>query len=202
MNRYQVKIENSVLPECYSFDELIANGLLDERDENIQVKLINDSEWVTARDYPFSRSEALDNNSTSSSSNYTIDEYGQIIRGDTNNRFSLSTESLHFTDEGSTRTINVTSSKPWYISLNAASWVTLSPNGNSLTVKVGRNFSSDSRNDYFKLKSGDKERKVDIYQSGSKSSSTSSSTSADDDNDGCVWAIIIGIGIITLAAIM
>ena len=30
MNRYHVKIDDSVLPETYSFDELIENGLLDE----------------------------------------------------------------------------------------------------------------------------------------------------------------------------
>lgn len=57
MNRYHVKIDDSVLPETYSFDELIENGLLDERDERIQVKLIEEREWVVARDYPYANSE-------------------------------------------------------------------------------------------------------------------------------------------------
>ena len=61
MNRYHVKIDDSVLPETYSFDELIENGLLDERDKHIQVKLIEEREWVVARDYPFSNSEAPNN---------------------------------------------------------------------------------------------------------------------------------------------
>ena len=53
MNRYHVKIDDSVLPETYSFDELIENGLLDERDEHIQVKLIEEREWVVAERVAF-----------------------------------------------------------------------------------------------------------------------------------------------------
>lgn len=62
MNKYQVKIDDSVLPDSYSFDELIDNGLLDERDEQIQVRLIEESEWIVARDYPFANSETPKNN--------------------------------------------------------------------------------------------------------------------------------------------
>lgn len=52
-NKYQVKINDSVLPKSFSFDELIDNGLLDKKDENIKVRLCAEEEWVTARDYPF-----------------------------------------------------------------------------------------------------------------------------------------------------
>ena len=38
-NKYQVKINDSVLPKSFSFDELIDNGLLDNKDENIKVRL-------------------------------------------------------------------------------------------------------------------------------------------------------------------
>ena len=58
-NRYQVKIDESVLPESYSFDQLIDTGLLDDYDDNIKVRLIGDSEWIIARRYPFNYKEKL-----------------------------------------------------------------------------------------------------------------------------------------------
>lgn len=61
--RYLVKIENTILPQSYSFDQLIDTGLLDNVDENIKVKLEGDSVWITARDYPFSDVENVDLNS-------------------------------------------------------------------------------------------------------------------------------------------
>ena len=56
-NKYQVKIEDSILPQLYTFDQMIDAGLLDDVDENIKVRLYGDSAWVTARSYPFSDSE-------------------------------------------------------------------------------------------------------------------------------------------------
>ena len=53
-NKYQVKIEESILPQLYTFDQLIDAGLLDEVDEKIKVRLNGDSTWVTARSFPFS----------------------------------------------------------------------------------------------------------------------------------------------------
>ena len=52
-NRYQVKIDESILPELYSFDQLINAGLLDDYDENIKIRLVGDTAWITARSYPF-----------------------------------------------------------------------------------------------------------------------------------------------------
>lgn len=60
--RYLVKIENTILPESYSFDQLIDKGLLDNIDENIKVKLEGDSVWITARNYPFSDVENVEDN--------------------------------------------------------------------------------------------------------------------------------------------
>ena len=54
MKKYLVKIEESVLPQSYTFDQLIDAGLLDNVDDKIKVKLEGDSVWITARDYPFS----------------------------------------------------------------------------------------------------------------------------------------------------
>ena len=51
---YQVKINDKILPELFSFDDLLDKGLLDEVDENIKVRLNEDEEWITARNFPFS----------------------------------------------------------------------------------------------------------------------------------------------------
>ena len=57
-NKYQVKIEDSILPQLYTFDQLIDAGLLDDVDEKIKVRLNGDSTWVTARSFPFSDLES------------------------------------------------------------------------------------------------------------------------------------------------
>lgn len=62
MKKYLVKIEESVLPQSYTFDQLIDAGLLDNVDDKIKVKLEGDSVWITARDYPFSDVEKSEEN--------------------------------------------------------------------------------------------------------------------------------------------
>lgn len=57
MKHYQVKIDNVELPDLYTLDELLANGLLDDYDGNILVKLESETEWRIARDYPYSEQE-------------------------------------------------------------------------------------------------------------------------------------------------
>ena len=59
MKKYLVKIEESVLPQSYTFDQLIDAGLLDNVDDKIKVKLEGDSVWIIARDYPFSDESTL-----------------------------------------------------------------------------------------------------------------------------------------------
>lgn len=216
--KYQVKIDEEVSSKLFTLDEMLELGLLDEYDEQIMVKGSGESVWRIAREYPFHLSETASTNSTfvynddgtvtrkkrNKDVGYVIDEYGQVIRRTGGTRFELSTESLHFTDDSSSRTITITSSGSWSISLGAASWVHLIQSSNTLNVRVDKNYSSGSRTDYFKLKSGNIEKKVDIYQSGASSSNSSSSgsSSSSDDNDGCVWAVVIGIGILILAAIL
>ena len=56
-NKYLIKIEDSILPQSFTFDQLIDAGLLDNVDEKIKVKLESDSVWITARNYPFSEVE-------------------------------------------------------------------------------------------------------------------------------------------------
>lgn len=227
MNSYQVEIDGEQLPNSFTFDELIENGLLDEKDEHIKIKLVEETDWVIALDYPFSISEKNfrlnedgtvtrkkknmgNSNGNSSSSSiprgYRIDEYGQIVRTNNSNasRLELSKEALYFTYSGGYGYIIVNTGGEWHISMNAASWVNLTKSGDVLIVKVNQNYGSDYRTDYFKLKSGNVEKRVDIYQSGSSSGiqNTPSSVSDDsNDNDGCSWILWIAIGISILAAI-
>ncbi len=56
-NKYQVKIDDSVMPELYTFDQLIDEGLLDEIDEKIKVRLNGEDVWQIARNYPFADTE-------------------------------------------------------------------------------------------------------------------------------------------------
>lgn len=217
--KYQVKIDEEVSSKLFSLDEMLELGLLDDYDEHIMVKGSGESVWRIAREYPFHLSETVPTDTTfiynddgtvtrkKSKKNkdvgYIIDEYGQVIRRTGGTQFKLSTESLNFTNDSSSQTITITSSGSWSISLGAASWVHLTPSGNTLTVRVDKNYSSYSRTNYFKLKSGNIEKKVDIFQYGasSNSSSSSSSSSSSDDNDGCSCLIIIGIILLILAAI-
>lgn len=222
-------IDDTVSSQSFSLDELLEAGLLDDYDVNIKVRATNETTWQIAREYPFhlSESSTISNDdyvvnedgtvtrkkkknsggsgtaSPSTPRGYRIDEYGQVVRSGANysnsSRLDLSTDSLHFTSSSGSRSITVTTNGSWSISVGTASWAHLSQSGSNLTVRVDQNFSTDSRSDYFKLKSGDKEKRVDIYQLGS--SSASSTTSSGDDNDGCAWIFWIAVGIGILAAI-
>lgn len=202
MKKYQVMIDDVISPQSFTLDELLDAGFLDDYDVNIKVRAPNETTWQVAREYPFN----LNGNSSPNSPlrGNRIDEYGQVIRiGTTNNsntsRLELSTTSLHFTSDGGSRSITINANEEWQISLDAASWVHLSKNGSNLMVTTDQNYGSESRTDYFKLKSGNIEKKIDIYQSGSSYTTTTPTSS--NDNDGCSWIFWIAIGIVILVAI-
>lgn len=69
---YQVKIEEDILQDYFTYEELIRNGLLDERDENILVKLVGDREWVVAKDYPFPANEDESQHSWNNASELSV----------------------------------------------------------------------------------------------------------------------------------
>ena len=56
-HRYEVKIDDSILPELYTFDQLIETGILDDIDDNIKVRKLGEMSWITARSYPFADCE-------------------------------------------------------------------------------------------------------------------------------------------------
>lgn len=226
--KYLVMINGEELSGKYSLDEMLDVGLLDDYDENIKVRLNTSETWRVARDFPFNLYESSSNpkyrinecgeleeikpetrsaaSKTKKPKGYRIDEFGQIVRNPEPNSsgrtrrtgLQLSTNSLHFQGQGGTRTITVTANDSWSISVEGRSWVHLSQSGNTLTVRADQNNSSSSREDFFKLKSGRDEVKVEIYQSGNSSAPTNSTPvgqSNGDDFDGCsffLWLIFIG----------
>ena len=105
--------------------------------------------------------------SNSSSSNSNTSNRGTS----SSSTLSVSKSNLSFSSYGGTETINV-SGPSWSISVNPASWGHLTRSGNTLTLKVDANSSSSSRTDYFNLKSGSQEIKVNVSQSGSSYSSS------------------------------
>lgn len=85
---------------------------------------------------------------------------------------SVSKSDLSFNSSGGTETITVSSASSWSISVNPTSWGHLTRNGNSLIVKVDANTSIYNRTDFFKLKSGSHEIRVNVVQSGTQIPST------------------------------
>lgn len=79
---------------------------------------------------------------------------------------SPSQEGISVPYTGGTRTISVTTDGPWDFGVRTDSWIELSRSGNTITLNIKKNNSSDSRDDYFTIKSGSLEKRISIYQSG------------------------------------
>lgn len=136
------------------------------------------------------------NNSSSSRTDYfTISSGSKSIRVDISqgkgNSLTVSTESLSFSSAGGSRTITVNSSSLWKIGTKTYDWGHLSTNGNTVTLRVDANTSTNSRTDYFTIKSGNLEKRINISQSGNtqttskiatiKSVSVSNNADVDDE---------------------
>ena len=94
---------------------------------------------------------------------------------------SVSSENLNFSSSGGTKTITITTNGTWEIGTCAASWGHLTKNGNQLSIKIDPNSKPSSRTDWFSIKAGNKEKRINITQSGS---SSSLSVSSDNINFG------------------
>lgn len=82
------------------------------------------------------------------------------------NTLYLSTDYLSFPDTGGSQAITVSSSSSWRIGTRTYDWGHLSVSGNTIYVRLDANTSSSSRTDYFTVKSGNVERRINISQSG------------------------------------
>lgn len=81
-------------------------------------------------------------------------------------RLSVSTENVSFSSSGGSRTISVSTDGEWKISTETNSWGHTSINGNTITLRADAN-DGDSRTDYFVVKSGSMEKRINISQDGS-----------------------------------
>ena len=135
------------------------------------------------------------NNSSSSRTDYFIISSGsKSIRVDISqgkrNSLTVSTESLSFSYAGGSQTISVNSSSSWKIGTKTYDWGHLSTDGNTVTIRVDANTSTSSRTDYFTIKSGNLEKRINISQSGNTQTTSNNATiksvyvSNDADVDG------------------
>lgn len=121
------------------------------------------------------------NNSSSSRTDYfTISSGSKSIRVDISqgkgNSLTVSSESLSFPSAGGSRTITVNSSSSWRIGTKTYDWGHLSTNGNTITLRVDANTTTSSRTDYFTVKAGNLEKRINISQSGGTASSSKDAT--------------------------
>lgn len=121
------------------------------------------------------------NNSSSSRTDYfTISSGLKSIRVDISqgkgNSLTVSSESLSFPSAGGSRTITVNSSSSWRIGTKTYDWGHLSTNGNTITLRVDANTTTSSRTDYFTVKAGNLEKRINISQSGGTASSSKDAT--------------------------
>lgn len=100
-------------------------------------------------------------------------------------RLSVSTENVSFSYTGGSRTITVSTDGEWQISTGTAGWGHTSISGNTITLRIDENTSSSSRTDYFVIKSGSKEKRINISQDGKPATRLSVSTeNVSFDKDG------------------
>lgn len=111
--------------------------------------------------------------SSSSEKRSTNKPYSSQVK---RNSLTVSSETLSFSSAGGSRTITVNSSSSWRIGTRTYDWGHLSTNGNTVTVRIDANTSSNSRTDYFTLKSGNLEKRINISQSGNTISYSKSAT--------------------------
>lgn len=76
----------------------------------------------------------------------------------------VSTSNLNFGSNYDSKTVTIYTDKQWSISYNTASWIHTTYNGNTLTVRVDNNESSDARNDFFYVNSGTEKVKINVSQ--------------------------------------
>lgn len=89
---------------------------------------------------------------------------------------NVSASDVSFSSDGGTRTIYVDANCDWAINVPTASWGSLSKTGNSITIKINPNNSYSQRTDYFTIKGGGIQRRINITQTASYSSYNNSNS--------------------------
>ena len=217
MQKYQIMISGSVMPETYTLEQLIESGVLDEYDPEIQVRGVGYQEWYVAREYPYGSTEktndtndyVLNEDGTvtrkSKSMGYKIDEYGQIVRDKSQksrrHTLNLSKDNFYFTANEQHNFTTVKTDGEWSIATLPASWVKVSICCNSVIVGVAQNNTSNSRQTSFVVKCGSQSQIVSVYQTGKQIGGSSSTiglespgnrTSSESDGCGIIILKILG----------
>ena len=93
---------------------------------------------------------------------------------------SVSKTSISVGASGTTEYITVTCNTTWEVQYPSGNMYSVTRNGNSLTVKINANSSTESRSDYFNVKTTDGSivKQIQLSQSGKSSTSTYSNASA------------------------
>lgn len=76
----------------------------------------------------------------------------------------VSTSDVEFSADGGTKTITVSTDGSWEFGTDTESWIDLSRSGNTITLDVSSYSGSSGRNDYFTIKSGNLEKRINITQ--------------------------------------
>lgn len=105
-----------------------------------------------------------------------ISQSGEVTN---NTIISVSSDNLQFSSSGGTKTITISSNASWQIGTGTTSWGHLTRNGNQLSIKIDENTSTSPRTDWFTIKSGSQERRIEIAQSGASKSQASLSVSSE-----------------------
>lgn len=120
------------------------------------------------------------NSGTSSRTDYfNISSGSKTLRVDISQSkatsFSVSSQNLSFSSSGGSQTLTIISSDTWNVGTSTYDWGHLTKSGNQLIVSIDPNNSTSSRTDYFTIKSGDSEKRINITQSGKTASISSKS---------------------------
>ena len=99
---------------------------------------------------------------------------------------NVSVSYISFSSSGGTRTIYVDSNCDWVISVATDAWSSMSRTEKSITLNVKANYSLDKRTDYFVIKGGGLERRVNITQAASYSSYNYSNSNHSNENKN-IW---------------
>ena len=139
--------------------------------------------WVHATINGNSISLRVDENTGTKRTDYFVIKSGSYTKrinisqaGKSATRLSVSTDNVSFSSSGGSRTITVSTDGEWQISTGTAGWGHTSISGNTITLRVDENTSSSSRTDYFVIKSGSKEKRINISQDGKPATRLSVST--------------------------
>lgn len=93
---------------------------------------------------------------------------------------TVSDDDLEFNSEGGSEKISVETDGTWYINTETEPWGHLIKDGDCLTIRIDENPSNETRTDYFALKAGDEEVRINITQKGTWAISGSTRTYEDE----------------------